>query len=136
MKPITEYQDYRRYMQDFYEEKKKSGFTWREFSKGAGFASPSYLKLVCEGKSSLSRVGLPREAFVDAALRLQICDAGLFQSLRRLPCADGEHRRVSADTVHLVSRHQAKLDELLLELTHLEAAVAGAETDEKERTFS
>ena len=62
MKPITEYQDYRRYMQDFYEEKKKSGFTWREFSKGAGFASPSYLKLVCEGKSSLSRVGLPRVA--------------------------------------------------------------------------
>ena len=62
MKPITEYQDYRRYMRDFYEEKKKSGFTWREFSKGAGFASPSYLKLVCDGKSSLSRVGLPRVA--------------------------------------------------------------------------
>ena len=62
MKPITEYQDYRRYMRDFYEEKKKSGFTWREFSKTAGFASPSYLKLVSEGKSSLSRVGLPRVA--------------------------------------------------------------------------
>ena len=62
MKPITEYQDYRRYMRDFYEEKKKSGFTWREFSKVAGFASPSYLKLVSEGKSSLSRVGLPRVA--------------------------------------------------------------------------
>ena len=42
-------------MRDFYEEKKKSGFTWREFSKIAGFASPSYLKLVSEGKSSLSR---------------------------------------------------------------------------------
>lgn len=62
MKPITEYQDYRRYMRDFYEERKKSGFTWREFSKVAGFASPSYLKLVSEGKSSLSRVGLPRVA--------------------------------------------------------------------------
>jgi uncharacterized protein (TIGR02147 family) len=48
MKPITEYQDYRRYMQDFYDERKKFGFTWREFSKEAGFASPSYLKLVCE----------------------------------------------------------------------------------------
>ena len=62
MKPITDYQDYRRYMRDFYEEQKKAGFTWREFSKDAGFASPSYLKLVCEGKSSLSRVGLPRVA--------------------------------------------------------------------------
>ena len=62
MKPITDYQDYRRFMLDFYEENKKSGFTWREFSKDAGFASPSYLKLVCEGKSSLSRVGVPRVA--------------------------------------------------------------------------
>ena len=62
MKTITDYQDYRRYMQDYYEDRKKSGFTWREFSKGAGFASPSYLKLVCEGKSSLSRVGVPRVA--------------------------------------------------------------------------
>ena len=62
MKPITDYQDYRQYMLDFYEDRKKSGFTWREFSKEAGFASPSYLKLVCEGKSSLSRVGVPRVA--------------------------------------------------------------------------
>jgi len=63
MKPIFEYQDYRRYMQDFYEDrKKKSAFTWREFSKMAGFASPSYLKLVCDGKSSLSRVGIPQVA--------------------------------------------------------------------------
>ncbi len=63
MKPIFEYQDYRRYMLDFYEyQKKKSAFTWREFSKIAGFASPSYLKLVCDGKSSLSRVGIPQVA--------------------------------------------------------------------------
>ena len=59
MKPITEYQDYRQLMRDFYEERKKSAYTWREFSKAAGFSSPSYLKLVCDGKSSLSRVGVP-----------------------------------------------------------------------------
>lgn len=63
MKSITEYQDYRLYMRDFYEERKRtSAFSWRKFSKLAGFASPSYLKLVCEGKSALSRVGLPRVA--------------------------------------------------------------------------
>ena len=44
-------------MQDFYDERKRTGaFSWREFSKLAGFASPTYLKLVCEGKSGLSKV--------------------------------------------------------------------------------
>ena len=57
MKSITEYRDYRKFMQDFYDERKRTGaFSWREFSKLAGFASPTYLKLVCEGKSGLSKV--------------------------------------------------------------------------------
>lgn len=60
MKPITEYQDYRKYMLDYFDwRKRSSAFSWREFSKIAGFSSPSYLKLVCDGKSSLSRVGVP-----------------------------------------------------------------------------
>jgi len=63
MKPIVEYNDYRVYMADFYEERKKnSAFTWREFAKIAGFTSPSYLKLVCDGKSRLSRVTMNRVA--------------------------------------------------------------------------
>ena len=63
MKPIVEYKDYRAYMADFYEERKRtSAFTWREFAKIAGFTSPSYLKLVCDGKSSLSRVTMNRVA--------------------------------------------------------------------------
>ena len=63
MKPIVEYNDYRAYMADFYEERKRtSAFTWREFAKIAGFTSPSYLKLVCDGKSSLSRVTMNRVA--------------------------------------------------------------------------
>ena len=34
MKPITEYSDYRTYMRDFYEERKRvSYFTWREFRR-------------------------------------------------------------------------------------------------------
>ena len=58
MKPITDYQDYRRYMQDYYDERKRvSAFSWREFARAAGFTSPTYLKLVCEGKSRLSSVG-------------------------------------------------------------------------------
>ncbi|SHK74596.1 TIGR02147 family protein [Fibrobacter sp. UWEL] len=58
MKPIVEYLDYRRYMQEFYEERKRtSAFTWREFSKLSGFASSGYLKLVCDGKTRLRGVG-------------------------------------------------------------------------------
>ena len=63
MKPIVEYKDYRAYIADFYEERKRtSAFTWREFAKNAGFASPVFLKLVCDGKSSLSRVTMNRVA--------------------------------------------------------------------------
>jgi len=63
MKPITEYQDYRSYMQEFYEEgKRTSALTWREFARLAGFVSPTYLKLVCEGKSRLKNDGVNRTA--------------------------------------------------------------------------
>lgn len=68
MKPITEYQDYRCYMQDYYDERKRvSSFSWREFARAAGFTSPTYLKLVCEGKTRLSSVGAEK---VGAAMHL------------------------------------------------------------------
>ena len=68
MKPITEYQDYRCYVQDYYDERKRvSSFSWREFARAAGFTSPIYLKLVCEGKTRLSSVGAEK---VGAAMRL------------------------------------------------------------------
>lgn len=58
MKPIVEYLDYRSYMREFYEERKRtSAFTWREFSKLSGFASSGYLKLVCDGKTRLRKAG-------------------------------------------------------------------------------
>lgn len=57
MKPITEYEDYRLYLRDFYEERKKTSvFSWREFAKLAGFSSSGYLKLVCDGKTRLSKI--------------------------------------------------------------------------------
>ena len=63
MKPITEYNDYRLYMRDFYEERKRvSYFTWREFASLAGFVSPTYLKLVCDGKTRLSKPGIDKAA--------------------------------------------------------------------------
>ena len=61
MKPIIEYSDFRKYMLVFYEERKlRHVFSWREFSKSAGFTSSSYMKVVCDGKSNLSRIGIER----------------------------------------------------------------------------
>jgi uncharacterized protein (TIGR02147 family) len=55
MKDIVEYTDYRKFIQDYYDERKRSSaFTWREFARDAGFSSAVYLKYVCEGKKNLS----------------------------------------------------------------------------------
>lgn len=63
MKSVIEYEDYRLFMSDFYQWKKRtSAFSWREFTKKGGFTSPNYMKLVCEGKSGLSKVGVERAA--------------------------------------------------------------------------
>jgi uncharacterized protein (TIGR02147 family) len=50
------YLDYRAFLRDYYASKKASsrGFSYRSFSKRAGVSSPNYLKLVIEGKRSLS----------------------------------------------------------------------------------
>ena len=55
MKAIIEYTDYRKFIQDYYDERKRdSALTWREFAQKAGFASAIFLKYVCEGKKNLS----------------------------------------------------------------------------------
>lgn len=68
MKAIFQYQDYRLYIQEFYtEQKEKTGFTWRDFAKAAGYASNAYLKLVCDGKTRLTAEGAKKTA---AAMKL------------------------------------------------------------------
>lgn len=63
MKPVTEYKNYREFVLDYYRERKRcSAFTWREFAKLAGFASGSYLKLVCDGKTRLREEGAKKTA--------------------------------------------------------------------------
>ena len=63
MKSVIEYEDYRSFMNDYYQWKKRtSAFSWRDFTKKGGFTSPNYMKLVCEGKSGLSKNGIERAA--------------------------------------------------------------------------
>lgn len=61
MKSVFEYRNYREYIRDFYEiRKRNSAFTWREFAKLAQFASSGFLKLVCDGKTRLSKVAVEK----------------------------------------------------------------------------
>ena len=79
MKSVLEYRDYHAFMQDYYDSRKKSGaFSWREFSKNAGFSSSNYLKLVCMGKSKLSKV---KTAQVAKAMGLIGHEAEYFEQL-------------------------------------------------------
>ena len=94
MKPITEYNDYRCCMQDFYDERKRTGsFTWREFARLAGFTSPTYLKLVCEGKSSLSELGIERVA---SAMNLGGFECAYFRYLVRYNQAKDDETKKNA----------------------------------------
>ena len=55
MKDIIEYTDYRKYIWDYYEERKRcSAFSWQKFAQDAGFSSAVFLQYVCEGKKNLS----------------------------------------------------------------------------------
>ena len=79
MKSILQYKDYRKYIRDYYTwEKKRSSFSWREFSRRAKFTSPNFLKLVSEGKSKLSTPSAERVA---DAMDLAGFEKSFFQNL-------------------------------------------------------
>jgi uncharacterized protein (TIGR02147 family) len=79
MKPVVEYTSYRVYIRDFYAERKeRTGFTWRDFAKAAGYSSPVFLKLVCDSKANLSEAGVERVA---SAMGLVGVDLQYFRQL-------------------------------------------------------
>lgn len=72
MKPISDYNDYRLFIRDYYEERKlMTGLSWRGFNKMAGYANTRFLKLVCDGKSKLSSVGASRLAKLMGLSKIQ-----------------------------------------------------------------
>ena len=79
MKPVFDYQSYREFILDYYRERKRcSSFTWRGFAALAGFASGSYLKLVCDGKTRLSPQGAEK---VGMAMALAGFELEYFKSM-------------------------------------------------------
>ena len=94
MKLIVEYSDFRQYMLDYYEERKRrSVFSWREFSKIAGFTSSSYMKVVCDGKSKLSRIGVERTG---AAMGLVGFEMEYFRAMVEFGQAATEEKKKAA----------------------------------------
>ena len=79
MDSVITYQDYHAFMRDWFSDRKThTAMTWREFSNLAGFRSPVYLKLVCEGKSGLRGPGILRVAH---AMGLEGFELAYFRSL-------------------------------------------------------
>lgn len=74
------YDDYRAYLNDMvlYLRKSGRGFSYRSFAQRAGYASPSFLKLVIDGKSNLSNESIFRFA---KALGLKGKEIELFEAL-------------------------------------------------------
>jgi uncharacterized protein (TIGR02147 family) len=59
---VFRYLDYRAFLADFYEAKKRRGFSYRAFSRATGLGAPNYLKLVIAGTRNLTPVMAERFA--------------------------------------------------------------------------
>lgn len=77
---IYEYDNYRTYLKNLYQSLKeqKSHFSFRYFSRMAGFRSPNFLKLVMEGKRNLTAQSIDKFAF---ALKLNKEETSFFRNL-------------------------------------------------------
>ncbi|MCQ2104189.1 MAG: TIGR02147 family protein [Fibrobacter sp.] len=109
MKSILYYKDYHKYMQDYYNERKlHSAFSWREFSSIAGFSSPVYMKLVCEGKNRLSK---SRMGQVADALNLHGYEKEFFEQMVIYDGAKKESTKNSAlrKMQDIISEHEIRI---------------------------
>lgn len=77
---IFEYLDYREYLQAYYEWAKEArpGFSYRRFSRDAGYSAPNVLKLVIKGERNLTPTSTRRFA---RAMRLRRDEREFFEQL-------------------------------------------------------
>ncbi|MDQ3003291.1 MAG: TIGR02147 family protein [Fibrobacterota bacterium] len=79
MKSIYEYTNYRFFLKDYYEEQKKeTGFTYREFSRLTGMNSTSWLLHLIKGSKNLSADSIIRVA---KALKMTKAESGYFEMM-------------------------------------------------------
>lgn len=115
MKPIFSYIDYRRFLRDYYNEKKlvNRNFSYRYFALRAGFSSPVFLKLVIEGKRNLSRMMIPR---FSAAIGLNPKQSCYFEHLvlfnqAKTSVEKQEHYAVMVSMAGKVAERRVEIDE-------------------------
>lgn len=80
MQRIFEYLDYRSFLRDYYEERKKENhlFSYRVFADRAGFKSKSFLVHIMEGKANLSNASI---ASLATALKFNKSESRYFERL-------------------------------------------------------
>lgn len=95
MPDIYEYLDYREYLRDYYDAAKATlpVFSYRYFSRRAGFSSPNYLKLVMDGERNLTQDSLRK---MIKGLGLEADEARFFADLVEFAQADDAERKNAA----------------------------------------
>ena len=111
---IYGYTDYRAYLRDFYAFRKdgQRGYSYRAFSKSAGFTSPNFLKLVIDGERNIGPEALPK--FLKA-LGLKGPMAEYFTALVRLNQAKSDDEKEACLQVLQKLTPQAKRRDLNVE---------------------
>lgn len=92
MNKIEHYMDYRKFLRDFYNEKKKSApyFSYRYFCNKANIKSPSFFKEVIDGKRNLTAKNIT--AFIKV-LGLDEEEANYFATLVRFNQSKSSHEK-------------------------------------------
>ena len=111
---IYDFTDYRDFLKDRYRQLKESdpAFSFRHFSKQAGFGSPNYLKLVMDGKRNLSDEAIGKFA---KGLRLDSHESEYFKFMVGYnQCEDRIKKEVYEAKLHYL-RELFKVKELIPE---------------------
>ena len=91
---VYEYTDFRKFLRDYYEYRKAShrGFSFRNFSRVAGFSSPNFLKLVMDGQRNLSVKATEQ---IISALKISDVAAKYFRALIGMNQAQSDEDRAA-----------------------------------------
>jgi uncharacterized protein (TIGR02147 family) len=115
MEKIFKYIDYRKFLSDYYSEKKKTThfFSYRYFSNKANIKSPVFLKQVIEGQRNLTLQAI--EKFI-GALNLNKKEATFFRHLvqfnqSKTAFEKQEHYSVMLSMIDYVNEHRLTADQ-------------------------
>lgn len=112
---IYNFSDYREFLKDRYRQLKETDplFSFRYFSKQAGFGSPNYLKLVMDGKRNLSQEAIAKFA---KGLRLDNHESEYFRYMVECNQCENVHKRQVYEAKLMYLRELFKVKTLIPEL--------------------